>query len=125
MKNLLYIFLATSLICSSCSENDKNITPPITNQYTGIWTGTYTGDDSGIWTATISSNGNVNGNSTNANGDLQSLNGSVTNSGIFSATVGTGTLGSSFTGTLNRNNGVGLWENSSFNLTGTWTGVKQ
>jgi hypothetical protein len=124
MKKLLYIFLATSLMFTSCSEDD-DATAPITNQFSGNWTGTYSGGDSGIWTATISSNGNVNGNSTNANGDLQSLSGSVTNSGTFSATVGTGTLGSSFTGTLNGNNGVGVWENSSLNLTGTWVGVKQ
>tara|TARA_B110000908_G_C9878759_1_gene281676 strand:+ start:138 stop:512 length:375 start_codon:yes stop_codon:yes gene_type:complete len=124
MKKLLYLFLATSLIFSSCSEDD-DITTPITNQFSGNWTGTYTGDDSGIWAATIASNGTVNGNSTNANGDLQSLSGSVTNSGTFSATVGTGTLGSSFTGTLSGNNGIGVWENSSFSLTGTWAGEKQ
>jgi len=122
MKKILYIFLATLLIFSSCSDD---ATTPITNQFSGNWTGTYTGDDSGNWVGTIATNGEVNGNSTNANGDLQSLNGTVTNSGAFSATVGTGSLGSSFTGTLNGNNGVGVWENSALQYTGTWAGTKE
>jgi hypothetical protein len=117
MKKLLYLFLAVSFIFAACKKDDDN-------QFSGNWTGTYTGDDSGIWTATITTNGEVNGNSTNANGDLQSLSGTVTNSGTFSATVGTGSLGSSFTGTLSGNNGVGVWENLALQYTGTWAGTK-
>ena len=120
MKNLLYIFLATSLIFSSCSEDDE------TNQFSGNWTGTYSGDDSGIWIATIAANGSVNGNSTNSNGDDQTLNGSVTNNGSFSATVGTGSLGSNFSGQLSGNSGNGIWSsNLDLSFDGTWQGTKQ
>jgi len=123
MKKILYIFVSTLLIFTSCS-NDA--TTPITNQFSGNWTGTYTGGDSGFWAATITSNGEVNGNSTNANGgDLQSLTGTVTNSGTFSATLGTGSLGSSFTGTLNGNNGAGVWDNQAALISGNWIGTKQ
>jgi len=119
MKKLLYIFLATSLIFSSCSDDDD------TNQFTGNWTGTYSGDDSGIWIATIVANGSVNGNSTNSNGDDQTLSGSVTNNGSFSATVGTGSLGSNFSGQLSGNSGNGTWSNSALSFDGTWQGTKQ
>ena len=119
MKKILYIFLATSLIFSSCSEDDD------TNQFSGDWAGTYSGDDSGVWAATVSTSGAVNGNSTNANGDNQTLNGSVTNSGSFSATVGTGSLGSDFVGQLSGNSGNGTWSNSVLSFTGTWQGTKQ
>jgi hypothetical protein len=124
MKKLLYIFLATSLMFTSCSEDD-DATAAITNQFSGNWTGTYSGGDSGVWAATMALNGAVNGSSTNANGNNQTLSGSVTNSGSFSATVGTGTLGSEFIGTLSGNTGNGTWSNSAAGLTGTWEGVKQ
>ena len=121
MKKLLYIFLATSLIFSSCSDDDDDDT----NQFTGNWTGTYSGDDSGICIATIAANGSVNGNSTNSNEDDQTLSGSVTNNGSFSATVGTGSLGSNFSGQLSGNSGNGTCSNSALSFDGTWQGTKQ
>jgi len=124
MKKFLYTFLAVSILFSACKKDDDTTTP-ITNQFSGNWTGTFSGDDSGVWAATISANGVVNGSSTNANEDAQSLSGSVTNSGSFLATVGTGSLGTDFTGTLSGNTGNGLWENLYYDLTGTWTGIKQ
>ena len=121
MKKLLYTLLAVSILFATCKKEDS--TP--NSQFTGSWTGTYSGGDSGIWAATISLNGAVNGSSTNANGDNQTLSGSVTNSGSFSATVGTGSLGSNFVGQFSRNSGNGTWSNSAAGLTGTWEGNKQ
>jgi len=126
MKKLLYIFLATSLIFTACKKEDDSSTTPTPNQFSGNWAGTYSGDDSGMWAATISLNGAVNGNSTNSNGDNQTLSGSVTNSGSFSATVGTGSLGSDFIGQLSGDTANGTWKlsiDTTFN--GTWEGAKQ
>ena len=123
MKKLLYTFLAVSILFSACNKDDDNTTT--NSQFSGNWTGTYSGGDSGIWDATISLNGAVNGSSTNANGDNQTLSGSVTNSGSFSATVGVGSLGSNFVGQFSGNSGNGTWSNSAASLTGTWEGTKQ
>ena len=129
MKKLLYILLAVSLIFSACKKdnNNNNNTNTSTNsQFSGDWEGTFSGDDYGYWTAIISSTGNINGSTvSNQTGDLQTLNGSVTNSGSFSATVGTGTLGSNFVGQFSGNSGSGTWSNSSVGFTGTWEGDKQ
>ena len=123
MKKILYIFLATLLIFASCSDD---ATTPITNQFSGNWIGTYSGSSSGFWTATILTNGEVYGNSTNTNGgDPQELSGTVTNNGTFSATLGTGSLGSSFTGTLNGNTGSGNWVNTNAGESGEWIGSRQ
>ena len=53
------------------------------------------------------------------------VNGSVTNSGSFSATAGTGTLGTNFVGQFSGNSGSGTWINSSVSYTGTWEGSKE
>ena len=121
MKKLLYTLLAVSLIFSACKKEEDNAS----SQFSGSWTGTYSGDDSGVWAATISSTGNINGSATNSLGDNQTLSGSVTTNGSFSATVGTGTLGSNFVGQFSGNSGSGTWSNSSVGFTGTWEGDKQ
>ena len=119
MKKLLYTLLAVSIIFSACKKEEED------NIFTGNWTGTYSGDDSGVWAATISSTGDINGSSTNSIGDNQNLSGSVTSNGSFSATAGSGTLGSNFVGQLSGNSGSGTWTNSSVGFTGTWEGDKQ
>ena len=119
MKKLFYILLAVSLIFSSCKKEEED------NIFSGNWTGTYSGNDSGVWAATISSTGDINGSSTNSSGDNQNLSGSVTSNGSFSATAGTGTLGSNFVGQLSGNSGSGTWSISSVGFTGTWEGYKQ
>jgi len=124
MKKILLIVLLIPLLFTTCKKEEDN-TSSTSSQFSGSWTGTYSGDDSGVWAATISSTGDVNGNSTNANGDNQTLSGSVTNSGSFSATVGTGTLGSNFVGQFSGNSGSGTWSNSSVGFTGTWEGDKK
>ena len=123
MKKLFYTFLAVSILFCACKKDDDNTTT--NSQFSGNWTGTYSGGDSGVWAATISLNGAVNGSSTNANGDNQTLSGSVTNSGSFSAAVGVGSLESTFIGELSGNSGNGTWSNSAANLSGTWLGTKQ
>jgi hypothetical protein len=118
MKKILLIVLLIPLLFTTCKKEEDNT-------FSGSWTGTYSGDDYGIWAATISSTGNINGSATNSLGDNQTLSGSVTTNGSFSATVGTGTLGSNFVGQFSGNSGSGTWSNSSVGFTGTWEGDKQ
>ena len=126
MRKILYTLLAAFILFSACKKDNNNTTTSINSQFSGNWEGTFTGDDSGYWTAIISSTGNIDGSSFSyQTGDLQNLNGSVTNSGSFSATAGTGTLGTNFVGQFSGNSGSGTWINSSVSYTGTWEGSKE
>ena len=124
MKKLLYTLLAVSILFSACKKDKNNTTTATNSQFSGNWEGTFSGDDYGYWTAIISSTGNISGSTvSDQNGELQTISGSVTNSGSFSATDGTGTLGSNFVGQLSGNSGSGTWSASS--VAGTWEGDKE
>ena len=125
MKKILYTFLAVSIIFAACKKDDNNTATATNSQFSGDWAGTFSGDDSGLWTAIISSTGSIDGSSTSSSAGNQTLSGSVTNSGSFAATVGTGTLGSEFVGQFSGNSGSGTWSNLSAGFTGTWEGTKQ
>jgi hypothetical protein len=120
MKKLLYVCLAVAFIFTACSKSSSN--DP--SQFAGSWSGTFSGGDNGTWAATISSSGAVNGNTSSVNGN-GTVTGSVTDNGSFSATVGSGSLGTIFSGQMSGNSGNGTWSNSSEDLSGTWSGNKQ
>jgi hypothetical protein len=121
MKKLLLILLCLPLLFNSCKkEEEDNPNSP----FIGYWSGTYSGDDaSGFWNGTISSNGEINGEASSV--DLPEgvdLSGTVTNSGDFTAIIGTGSLGINFIGQLSGNSGSGTWSSSTSGWTGTWEG---
>lgn len=92
--------------------------------FAGSWDGTYTGDDNGIFSVTISSNGSISGNGYSNNWEEGfSLNGSVNADGSFNA--GNTSTGASFTGTIVGSNLTGNWNNPATNESGTFTGSKQ
>ncbi len=91
----------------------------------GNWSGTFIGDESGTWTATISESGVVTGTAEVTSLSIKSvLNGNVSSDGKFTATVGTTSLGYNFDGKLNGNSGSGTWKNSSETQSGSWSGTK-
>ena len=121
MKKLLLILLCLPILFTTCKKEEKdNPNSP----FIGYWSGTYSGDDvSGFWNGTISSNGEINGEASSV--DLPEgvdLNGTVTNSGDFTAIIGTGSLGINFIGQLSGNSGSGTWSSSTNGWTGTWEG---
>ena len=130
MRKLIYIFLSLSLIAcekddsiSQTANNGNNTNSP----YTGNWSGIFTGDDEGVWNASISSNGTITGNLTStAWGTSSTVSGSVTNSGSLSATIGSTSDGATFVGQFdsNSNTGAGIWTSPAISWTGEWTGGK-
>jgi hypothetical protein len=75
------------------------------------------------WNANISSSLEINGGAYSI--DLfqgVDLNGTVTNSGDFTAIIGTGSQGINFIGQLSGNSGSGTWISSTDSSTGTWEG---
>ena len=120
---IIYVILvlAVGLSCSTDNGNESQEQAI----FAGNWSGTYTGGDSGTWTATIDSNGSVEGEALSNN--LQQslpLNGSIDTSGDFRATVGSAMNGATFKGAFASDQGSGTWENSTDQISGSWTGTK-
>lgn len=92
--------------------------------FAGQWEGTYTGDDSGIFSVTINNNGQINGNGYSTNWEETfTLSGTVNSDGSFNA--GNTSTGATFTGTIIGNNLTGNWNNPTTDESGTFVGQKQ
>lgn len=117
IKNYVPIFVMfLSFITISCSKDSSSNNIP--GSYVGDWAGTYSGDDSGSWTATIDSKGVLTGETEDG-----FVKGSVDASGKW--TAGIESTGVSFTGQINGTTISGTWKDievPSFN--GTFTGNK-
>ena len=126
MNNVLRItllFLTTLLVsCSSDNSDDNN---PQELVFAGEWSGTFSGDDSGTWNATIGTSGTVNGEAfSSAAQQIFPLTGTITNEGEFRATAGTAENGATFSGTFTVDSSSGTWENAANQISGTWTGSR-
>ena len=124
MKKLFFLsLLAMTLVTISCSKDDeaKAINPSLV----GNWSGTYDGDDQGVWTVTVSSTGNVNGTASSAfTADSENITGQVSDSGTLSATIGN-VEDREFIGQLGENNeAMGTWIDAGRDYDGTWVGSK-
>ena len=116
MKKLLLILLCLPLMFSSCKKEEENLDSPSV----GYWSGTYfsTGDVAGLFSVTISTNGDVNGSALNLGGMETNLNGTVTNNGDLTAT--SVEIGINFIGQLSNDTGSGIWNMDTNSETGTW-----
>ncbi len=95
--------------------------------YEGSWTGSYSGDDYGVWTATINSEGEVSGSaiSDSLPNFPFDLSGTVSESGAFDAqaNVFVGTI--NFEGQIQGSGASGSWSNLQAGIAGSWTGSKK
>lgn len=125
MKQVTFLMLMLLFFSiSSCSKDDDNTNEPM--DFSGNWSGMFTGNVSGTWTAIISEKGIVTGTVMVTSPAIQSrLSGNVSSDGKFTATAGTTSLGYNFDGKLNSKSGSGTWESSSKTETGTWSGKKE
>ncbi len=123
MKKLfLTLIVVISVIASGCSKKDD----PETNDFIGTWAGTYTGeDDSGSWWAEIDANGDVTGGASSSVviASFQLL-GTISPEGEFTATAGSASNGTLFTGQFTDTEASGTWSNSSLGFSGTWSGER-
>lgn len=124
---VLIALLCVGTFISSCKKDDDE--PAKTeNAYKGSWEGTFTGDDAGTWTATISGSGAITGSvkSNNLPGTSFPVSGSVSSAGKFEAV--TIIMGDSVVFTGDGSGGsvaAGLWENANAGLVGIWSGEKK
>jgi len=94
-------------------------------QYSGTFEGTWVqtagpGSDSGTWTFSTDSNGNITGTAITPNGSV-GLSGNVASDG--SSVAGNVTDGARFTGSIGLDGSVsGTWENTQFGTSGTYSG---
>lgn len=127
IKFVILVFaIAMGFTLTSCSSNDDGDDRQ-KSEFQGEWTGTFTGNqESGSWTASIDSDGNVTGTTTSTvyTVSLQ-LKGKVSSGGAFTATAGTASNGAEFTGNLKGSTGSGTWVNEFAGLSGTWVGNKK
>ena len=123
MKKLLIVLLCLPLLFTTCKKEEEE-TP--TSPFMGYWSGNYYQQDStkiGPWNANISSSGVINGTAVSVESPYAvDLIGTVTNSGVFDAAIGTGTYGVDFDGQLNGNYGSGQWSSSIDGSSGFWDG---
>ena len=122
------ILLTISTFLFACSDDDDNNDNNVNvfEQFQGNWEGTYSGGDNGTWTATIDDAGVVSGSASSITlSQNYDLNGTVSESGIFTATVGTATSGATFTGQITDYTVSGTWINEGASLGGSWEGTAQ
>lgn len=121
-KQILLIAIILGLVTLSCSKSDDQQE----SEYQGTWSGTFSGDANGTWSALIDSDGIITGTAQfNGVGLTLQLNGSVSPSGVFQATAGTASNGAEFSGQLTETSGSGIWINTALAMDGTWTGTRQ
>ena len=121
MKKLLYTFLAISLIFSACEkEESSSNNSSATSPFSGMWVGTYDGDESGTWWGTVSADGAITGVAGPYTGT-----GNVENDGEWF--FGNVSSGATFDGIANGSTVDGTWTNSSVQpiISGSWEGYKQ
>ena len=126
MKKIIFLFVLTGIIVNtSCSTDDGENS--IDSRLTGTWSGTYSGDDRGIWTVFVDSDGEVNGVATSSrNSDTFDIEGIVSDNGTLSATLGTTEDDGEFVGQLDSDDdAIGTWSNGQEEANGTWEGEKQ
>ena len=131
MKNLFILILFSLLgLLVSCNANDDSNHSEHINQllkYQGSWNGTYFGEDTGEWEATIDDKGNAVGtiNRTNAQTKYE-LKGAVNAEGkVLMTYFLNGQAIGSMTGDMQETKASGSWTNSIQNLKGDWEGIKK
>lgn len=101
MKNVVKIaWLLVMIVTLSCSSDDSSDSgEPI--EFAGSWSGTFSGGDSGVWSAIINEDGTVTGDAfSSAAQESLPLNGTIATDGEFRATAGTAENGATFSGTF-------------------------
>ena len=94
--------------------------------FVGTYSGTFSGDDSGTWTAVVDSTGNVTGSGASSAIGNFLISGNVTRSGAIFFTAGTVTAGANFSGTISLSGEVsGNWASVIFGTSGTFSGRRQ
>lgn len=120
--NLIQNVIGTPLVSETAAK--AHIQSNLIKEYAGTWTGSYTGDDHGPCSVSISTSGAISGTCTSQqySGVVANLNGSVNSAGDYAA--GSASTGANFTAIYQRSGDVsGDWVNGS--LRGKFTLKRQ
>ena len=98
--SVLFILFYSCEKESTNSSSTQNQTNNIPIEFQCVWSGFYTGGDTGSWTALISDEGIITDSLKSGSGYGDEINGTVENNGAF--TAGTVSTGSTFVGSLNK-----------------------
>jgi len=114
---------------TACSSDDNTPVEQVNpyEKFKGTWVGTFSGGDTGSWTATIDETGKATGTVTS--NSVASVNfaliGNVTENGTINVSYSySGQEVGTMTGTLTETTGSGTWTSPLQDLDGTWTGAK-
>lgn len=124
---LAAILFATASTFTSCSSDDNSKEIVNTDsKFKGTWTGTYSGNDSGTFTALIDANGAFTGQASSSDAAVVFvIKGNVNDSGELDADFySNDSPVGEFNGTLTSNSGHGTWTNMIVNFMGTWQATK-
>lgn len=93
----------------------------------GTYKGTISGGDTGTFTMTVNTSGNISGSGfSNLDQASFSITGLAKNDGSFTSSFGSTSAGATFSGTADQNGNMsGTWSNTSAGLSGTAQGTKQ
>lgn len=121
MKKLFLLLLMMFLLIGCSSDEDSLY------DYIGTWSGTYEGNDKGVWNFVVASDGKITGTMhSEQNEENYTISGRLSTSGELTAVIGLPSDGE-FRGTLSADKkGNGTWVNSvpTPERSGTWTGEK-
>ncbi|CAA7196198.1 hypothetical protein [Chryseobacterium potabilaquae] len=121
MKKLLLLLL-TAFSFIGCSSDEDTI-----NDFIGTWSGTYEGNDKGVWNFVVANDGKVTGTMhSDVNQENYTISGNLNGSGNLTGVVGWPSKGN-FQGNLSKEKKAnGNWLNSVPNpeRSGTWSGGK-
>lgn len=118
----LFLLLLTSFLLIGCTSDDETI-----YDYIGTWSGTYSGNDKGVWNFVVASDGKVTGTMhSDDNNENYNISGRLDASGQLTTELGLPADGQ-FNGKLTVDEkGSGNWNNNLPNpvRSGAWTGEK-
>lgn len=120
MTLMIFTFSFQSCKCDDEDEDDNEAQ----SEFAGEWNGSYSGDLNGTWVAIISNKGIVSGTVTTSSGESDSLSGSVTANGLFTATAGSTVGGIDFIGDLESDTASVSWQDRTSDLNGTLDGKR-
>lgn len=126
----LLVIIPMTLTAVSCGSDDEQPHQHVNpyDLFKGTWTGTFSGEDSGTWSATIDKEGKAEGTiSSNGNSSLTfQLSGTISESGSVNMSYTyNGQQVGTMTGTMTAANASGTWESPVQNKSGSWAGAKK
>lgn len=123
MKTLSVLGLAALLFVAGCGNNVATTFTREVADCAGTFGGTFSGDDTGLFMATMSPDGSVTGTLVSALAGIANTSAIVSPDGSF---LGVTNIGTVLIGQLDNACAItGTWENDSFGLTGNWSATLQ